>query len=698
MSHSPSPRRRKPTAKIKPGVRRVATGLAAVIAAAAVLTSIPTTARAADPIVTKGDILVTAGGGALTSGRVDKINPVMGAAAVAASISNDDPDSMAVLPNGDFIVAMFDGQLIRVDHLTGAQRTLLTVGGSVPWVDLAVGVDGDVLALLRDDSGAKLVSLDPQTGALTARNMPTLVGAQNLAVEWDGRVLVASAHKLLRVTPATGQTDSVASFSTMIRGLAVRRDSQIFVRTVGDDTTSTQLIRVDPVTNARTIVTSGDHLNVRFASNGMAFEDATNLVSAEDRGPGAGDGVVRINSLTGKQSVVFASDPIESQDIAVVGVSQIPPPPTVTANTDSFNTTTTATPLQVGTPGVLGNDTDPLKQKLTATLDGPAANQAGTIDLHADGSFTYTRAAGFEGTARFFYRAHAPGRTSATGAILIAVKPAGLPAANPDKFSMASQAGQLTGSVLGNDTDPLGQKLHAVVAASTLEHGFISFSSDGFFFYFPDTGFVGTETFDYFAIAQDGRTSERVTVTIQVINNAKPFVGVRRGGSIPAAGDNGTVDVGIADTFTPAAKLKVKATTSNPTLVPAGNVTIGAPFGQGGSDRLVKIVPVAGKTGSAVITITATDEFDASASTLIRVQVGGAGADQLTGTTETDLLLGGGGNDTLLGNAGIDLLGGGAGDDTLTGGTNADIFRGGTGLNRATDANAATGDVTFEIK
>ena len=182
-----------------------------------------------------------------------------------------------------------------------------------------------------------------------------------------------------------------------------------------------------------------------------------------------------------------------------------------------------------------------------------------------------------------------------------------------------------------------------------------------------------------------------------MINNAQPFVGVRRGGSIPAAGDSGTVDVGIADTFTPATKLSVKATTSNVTLVPAGNVTIGAPFGQGGSDRLVKITQVTGKTGSAVITITATDEFGASASTLIRVQVGGSGADRLTGTAETDLLLGSGGNDTLVGNAGIDLLGGGPGDDTLTGGTIADIFRGGTGLNRATDANAAAGDITFEI-
>ncbi|MBL8446829.1 MAG: retention module-containing protein [Zoogloeaceae bacterium] len=55
--------------------------------------------------------------------------------------------------------------------------------------------------------------------------------------------------------------------------------------------------------------------------------------------------------------------------------------------------------------------------------------------------------------------------------------------------------------------------------------------------------------------------------------------------------------------------------------------------------------------------------------------VGGAGADDLTGTAATDYLNGGGGNDTLHGLGGNDLLVGGAGSDTLYGGLGSDTFR-----------------------
>ena len=233
MSQSSSPGRRKHSTKIKPGVRRVA-GLAAVIAATAALTSIPTAAQTADPITTKGDILVTAAGSALvTPGRVDKINPATGAAAVASSFTNGDfADAMAALPNGDFVVAFVDGRLVRVDHLSGAQRTIRFASGTFPWADLAADANGDLFALLRGNTGTELVSVDAQTGALTVVEMPRISDAQNLAVEWDGRVLITSDNKLLRVTPATGQTSTVTSFATdTIRGLAVRRDSQIFVRT-----------------------------------------------------------------------------------------------------------------------------------------------------------------------------------------------------------------------------------------------------------------------------------------------------------------------------------------------------------------------------------------------------------------------------------------------------------------------------------
>lgn len=64
---------------------------------------------------------------------------------------------------------------------------------------------------------------------------------------------------------------------------------------------------------------------------------------------------------------------------------------------------TLGTALTVSAPGVLGNDSDADAQSLTAVLESPPAN--GTLQLAANGSFTYQPAAGFTGTDSFRYRA-----------------------------------------------------------------------------------------------------------------------------------------------------------------------------------------------------------------------------------------------------------------------------------------------------
>ena len=73
----------------------------------------------------------------------------------------------------------------------------------------------------------------------------------------------------------------------------------------------------------------------------------------------------------------------------------------VSAN-DTFGTPAN-TALNVGAPGVLGNDRDPDGDPITAALQRAPAN--GTVDLRADGSFTYTPRAGFFGVDSFDYRA-----------------------------------------------------------------------------------------------------------------------------------------------------------------------------------------------------------------------------------------------------------------------------------------------------
>ena len=77
-----------------------------------------------------------------------------------------------------------------------------------------------------------------------------------------------------------------------------------------------------------------------------------------------------------------------------------PPDQGPVANPDSYSTNEHTT-LTVAAPGVLGNDSDPENDTLTASLvDGPAN---GSLSLNADGSFSYTPNAGFTGCDSFTY-------------------------------------------------------------------------------------------------------------------------------------------------------------------------------------------------------------------------------------------------------------------------------------------------------
>jgi hypothetical protein len=64
----------------------------------------------------------------------------------------------------------------------------------------------------------------------------------------------------------------------------------------------------------------------------------------------------------------------------------------------------------------------------------------------------------------------------------------------------------------------------------------------------------------------------------------------------------------IGDDTTPAASLTLAPSSSNPALVPAGNITLGG----SGSNRTVTLTPVPGGSGSTFITLTATDAGGAS--------------------------------------------------------------------------------------
>jgi hypothetical protein len=138
---------------------------------------------------------------------------------------------------------------------------------------------------------------------------------------------------------------------------------------------------------------------------------------------------------------------------------------------DNAYTTDEDTPLTVAAPGVLDNDSDPDGDPLTAVPVGDVSH--GTLDLHADGSFTYTPNAGYSGPDSFTYRANDGAANSNPATVNIAVNvvyylPLVVRAAyTTDEGAPLTVDAQ---DVLGNDGDADGNTLTAILIGGA-SHG-----------------------------------------------------------------------------------------------------------------------------------------------------------------------------------------------------------------------------------
>ena len=198
------------------------------------------------------------------------------------------------------------------------------------------------------------------------------------------------------------------------------------------------------------------------------------------------------------------------------------------ARPDAYSTPVN-TPMTVAAPGVLGNDDSPTAAPLSAALvAGPAH---GTLTLRANGSFTYTPAAGFVGTDTFTYRA-SNGQNSNVAAVTLTVTPRP-PTAVADSYSVESGTTLTVTApgVLGNDTNPGGGPLTAVLTEQPV-HGAVSLAADGSFTYTPTIDMATQDSFRY--RADNGLVSNVAVVTIAIIEPDGPPVAVDDSYSTPA--------------------------------------------------------------------------------------------------------------------------------------------------------------------
>jgi hypothetical protein len=125
---------------------------------------------------------------------------------------------------------------------------------------------------------------------------------------------------------------------------------------------------------------------------------------------------------------------------------------------------------------------------------------------------------------------------------------------------------------------------------------------DDAFVYTPAAGYSGPDTWSYAVGNAGGATAGSVAVTVTP-TNTRPTISDVADQQTTAGAPVGPVGFLVGDLETPAAGLTVAASSSNPTLIPGGNIVLGG----SGASRTITITPAAGQTGAATITLTVTD-------------------------------------------------------------------------------------------
>jgi VCBS repeat-containing protein len=272
---------------------------------------------------------------------------------------------------------------------------------------------------------------------------------------------------------------------------------------------------IDPenATLTATVVTQPAHGTLTLNANGSFTYTPTNGYTGPDSFTyRAGDGTTQSQPATVSLTVAQNAAPTAVADQYSV-------------NEDAVLTVNVAT-------GVLSNDTDSNSQSLTAIAVAQPAH--GTLTLNANGSFTYTPAANYNGPDSFTYKANDGALDSSTVTVSLtvnAVNDAPLPVDDSFTTPAGTPLSIAAPGILSNDTDLENNSLIVLTTpVSGVAHGTLTLNADGSFTYTPEAGFTGTDTFTY--RLNDGTDPSQpgtVTITVQAAG----------GGEGESAGDQG---------------------------------------------------------------------------------------------------------------------------------------------------------------
>jgi serine protease AprX len=246
------------------------------------------------------------------------------------------------------------------------------------------------------------------------------------------------------------------------------------------------------------------------APGGMSVNPLEGVV---DWTPGANQ--VGIHPVTLRATDTGGQSATQSFSLTVSAPNRAP-----LAGSDAWSVASAST-LTVAAPGLLGNDSDPDGNPLTAVLVSGTAK--GSVTLQANGSFVYTPNSGFAGADSFSYRAFDGTLYSASATVAITVQAANKPPLAKDDGATAAMRKSVSYTpvriaVLANDSDPEGQLNgnSVTIAQTPNQGGSVAVNADGSVSYVPQLKFRGKETFRYSVRDNAGATSNVATVTVTV--------------------------------------------------------------------------------------------------------------------------------------------------------------------------------------
>lgn len=152
------------------------------------------------------------------------------------------------------------------------------------------------------------------------------------------------------------------------------------------------------------------------------------------------------------------------------------------------------------------------------TLAGFTQPAHGTVAGNADGTLTYTPAAGFAGVDSFQYTAQDATGQTATATITVSVLAANATPVATDDEAATTPGTSVDIPVLLNDSDPDGEAL-TIVALGMPSHGSVQIRPGQVLRYTPQPGFVGLDSFTYSVADAAGEVATaRVTVYVRNAN------------------------------------------------------------------------------------------------------------------------------------------------------------------------------------